>query len=207
LIQPLTFRPAEAHESDHGARLILLTLHEFGDYLFGFGDHSRAQLALKKFFGLPANRFSHQFSVFGQVDGEVAGILMLFNRRQMRRSMAITGAHMFRVYRLKEVLKFLELMLPYRNEENIPENELYIGHLAVYEQFRRQGFGLRLLEYAEKEARAQGKSKLTLLTEIENTSAQALYNKFGFTITNTIYFPEQMRFVGSAGNVRMEKNL
>jgi ribosomal protein S18 acetylase RimI-like enzyme len=207
LSQTLTFRAAEAHESEHGARLLLLTLHQFGDYLFGFGDHTRAQAALEKFFSLPANRFSHQFAVFGQVGGEVAGILMLFNHRQMRRSMAITGAHMFRVYRIKEILKFLELMLPYRNEENIPEDELYIGHLAIYEQFRRKGFGFQLLDYAEKEARAQGKSKLTLLTEIENISAQALYNKFGFKVTNTIYFPEQMRFVGSAGDVRMEKNL
>jgi ribosomal protein S18 acetylase RimI-like enzyme len=207
LTQPLTFRQAEARESDHGARLILLTLHQFGDYLFGFGDHSRAEAALAKFFTLPANRFSHQFTVFGEADGEIAGILMLFNRRQMRRSMAVTGAHMFRVYRFKEILKFLELMLPYRNEENIPEDELYIGHLAVYEQFRRKGFGFSLLEYAEKEALAQGKLKLSLLTEIENTSAQALYNKFGFKVTDTIYFPEQMRFVGSAGDVRMEKKL
>lgn len=206
-MQPLTVRPAEARESDHGARLILLTMHQFGDYLFGFGDPFRAQAALKIFFSLPANRFSHQFALFGELDGEVAGILMLFNRRQMRRSMAATGAHMFRVYRLKEILKFLELMLPFRKEEKITDDELYIGHLAVYEKFRRKGFGLRLLEYAEKEARAQGKNRLSLLTEIENTSAQALYHQFGFKITNTIYFPEQMRFAGSAGDVRMEKNL
>jgi ribosomal protein S18 acetylase RimI-like enzyme len=206
-MQALAIRPAEAHEICHGAGLILLTLHQFGDYLFGFGDHARAQAALEKFYSLPANRFSHQFAVFGQSQGQIAGILMLFNRRQMRRSMAITGAHMLRVYRFKEILKFLELMLPYRNEEDIPGDELYIGHLAVYEQFRRRGFGLRLLEYAEKEARAQGKRKLSLLTEIENSAAQALYHQFGFKITNTIFFPEQMRYVGSAGDVRMEKEL
>jgi len=207
LTLPISFHPAAASESEQGARLILLTLHQFGDYLFGFGDHARAQTALESFFRLPANRFSHEFTVFCRVNGEIAGILMLFNRRQMRRSMAVTAVHMFRVFRLKEVLKFLELMLPYRNEENIPEDELYIGHLAVGEKFRRQGFGLRLLEYSEKEARVQGKSKLTLLTEIENISAQALYNKFGFKITDTIYLPEQRSFTGSAGDVRMEKDL
>ena len=207
MTQAFTFCPAEAHEYGHGARLIMLTLHQFGDYLFGFGDHARAEAALAKFFSLPANRFSHQFTTFCQADGEVAGILMLFNCKQMRRSMVVTGAHMFRVYRFKEILKFLELMLPYRDEENIPDDELYIGHLAVYEQFRRQGFGLRLLEFAEKEAIDQGKNKLSLLTEIENVSAQALYKKFGFQVTDTILFPEQMRFVGSAGDVRMEKRL
>ena len=204
---PLTFHLAEACESGHGARLILLTLHQFGDYLFGFGDHTRAETALGKFFGLPANRFSHQYTVFGQANGEIAGILMLFNRRQMRRSMVVTSAHMFRVYRIKEILKFIELMMPYKDEENIPEDDLYIGHLAVYEHFRRQGLGLRLLEYAEKEAIAQGKRKLSLLTEIENAPAQALYRKFGFRVIDTILFPEQMRYVGSAGDVRMEKPL
>jgi ribosomal protein S18 acetylase RimI-like enzyme len=207
LNQPLNFRPAEASEAAQGARLVLLTLHQFGDHLFGFGDHARAQSALEIFFRLPANRFSHEYALFGCCDGAIAGILMLFNRVQMRRSMAVTAAHMFKVYRLKEIIKFLELMMPYRNEENIPQDELYIGHLAVDEKYRRQGFGLRLLEYAENEARAQGKPKLTLLTEIENSSAQALYNKFGFKITNIIYFPAQQQFVGSAGDVRMEKKL
>lgn len=207
MTQPLTFRRAEARDADEGAHLIMLTLHQFGEYLFGFGDPVRAHAALAKFFALPANRFSHQFTVFAQADGKVAGILMLFNRRQMRRSMAVTGAHMFRVYRIAEILKFLKLMLPYRDEEDIPADELYIGHLAVDEQFRRQGFGLRLLEYAEREAAAQGKRSLSLLTEIENAPAQALYTKFGFNITDTILFPEQMRFTGSAGDVRMEKPL
>ncbi len=207
MIDRLTFRPAEPRDAQHGARLILLTLHQFGDHLFGFGDHARAQAALEKFFTLPSNRFSHQFTVFGQTDGQVAGILVLFNRRQMRRSMAVLAAHMFRIFSLKEVPKFLEIMLPYRAEEDIPEDELYIGHLAVYEQFRRQGFALRMLEYAEKEAIAQGKSKLSLFTEIENTAAQALYNKFGFRKTDTLILPEQMRFSGSEGDVRMVKPL
>ncbi len=205
--QPLHFSPAKASEAETGAHLMLLTLQQFGDYLFGFGDHAYAQSSLEKFFRLPANRFSYQHAVFGRTDGEIAAILVLFNRGQMHRSMAATAAQMARVYRIKEIIKFLGLMMPYRDEEKTAENELYIAHLAVGEQFRRQGFGLRLLEFAEKEASAQGKRKLTLLTEVENSSAQSLYNKFGFKITDTIYFPAQMGFTGSAGDVRMEKNL
>ena len=203
----LFFRPADARDYPDGARLILLTLHQFGDYLIGFSDPDRARSALEKFFQMSANRFSHQYAIFGLAGGDVAGILMLFNRCQMRWSTVATAVQMARVYRFAEIVKFLKLMLPYKEEENIPDDELYIGHLAVYEQFRRQGFGLRLLAYAEAEARAQGKGKLSLLTEIENSSAQALYQKFGFSVTDTILFPEQMKFVGSAGDVRMEKRL
>lgn len=207
MIKALTFRPAKASDYHDGAQLIMLTLHGFGDHLFGFGDHARAQAALKKFFKMRANRFSHRYTLFGELDGEVAGILMLFNRVQMRRSMLALSAFLPRVYLFSEISKFEKLMRPYRDEEKLESNELYIGHLAVYEQFRRQGFGLQLLEAAEKEAGAQGKQRLTLLTEIENEAAQALYTKFGFTITATILLPEEMQFSGSAGDVRMEKPL
>ena len=98
-------------------------------------------------------------------------------------------------------------MLPYRDEEKVFTDELYIAHLAVAENFRRQGVGLRHLEYAEKEAISRGKKKLSLLTEIENTPARALYEKFGFRVIDTIILPEQMRYSGSKGDVRMEKSL
>jgi ribosomal protein S18 acetylase RimI-like enzyme len=64
-----------------------------------------------------------------------------------------------------------------------------------------------MLAHAEEKARERGLPKLSLLTEIENTSARALYEKFGFNLTDTILFPEQMPDVGSAGDVRMVKLL
>jgi ribosomal protein S18 acetylase RimI-like enzyme len=207
LTQPLTFRPAEARDSDQGAKLILYTLHQFGDHLFGFGDHDRALDALAKFFVLPANRFSYQYTVFCQSCDEIAGILMMFDRWQMRFSTLVTAVHMFKIYNFKEIKKLLELMLPYRDEEKIYKGELYIAHLAVAEHFRRQGIGIRLLEFAQAKATEQGKAKLSLLTEIENTPARALYEKFGFRVTDTIILPDHMRYSGSKGDVRMEKPL
>lgn len=203
----LTFRQARAEDARDGAALVMETLHEFGAHLFGFGDHGRALQALENFFALPRNRFSYQYAEFALADGETAGILMLFNRRQMRRSMAATALQMARVYRPGEIMKFLKLMMPYKDEENIAEDELYIGHLAVNEKFRRRGFGLKLLAHAEEEARRQGLAKLSLLTEIENHAAQTLYQKYGLHVTETILFPEGMRYMGSAGDVRMVKIL
>jgi ribosomal protein S18 acetylase RimI-like enzyme len=207
MTQDLTIRPAQPSDADAGARLILYTLHRFGDYLFGLGEHERAAQALSRFFSMNANRFSYQYTYFGELDGEIAGILMLFNRRQMALSMLATALQMFRVYRFSEVMKFLNLMLPYRDEEKVFADELYIAHLAVEEKFRRRGIGQGLLQYAQKEAIEQGKARLSLLTEIENAPARSLYEKFGMRLTDTILLPEQMQFSGSKGDVRMEKNL
>ncbi|HUV15384.1 MAG TPA: GNAT family N-acetyltransferase [Pelolinea sp.] len=203
----ITFRAATEEDSDQGADLIMETLHEFGVYLFGFGDRHRAVSALEIFFSYPGNRFSHQYAEFALSGGEIVGILMLFNLGQMRKSMWATALQMCKVYKLRELVKFLELMLPYRDEENIPADELYIGHLAVKPKYRRHGNGLKLLEYAERRARAQGLPKLSLLTEIENSAARALYEKFGFKVTDTILMPAQMAHVGSKGDVRMVKIL
>lgn len=206
-MRKIGFRPAERQDAVSGAELMMETLHEFGVYLFGFGDRSRATAALEKFFSLPGNRFSFQHAEFAVNGGRIIGLLMTFDRRKMRMSMAATAGHMLRVYKPKELLKFLKLMLPYRDEEDIPADELYIGHLAVCDEFRRQGVGFEILEHVEKNACRRGLPKLSLLTEIENTPAQALYRKFGFKVTDTILFPEQMAYVGSKGDVRMVKIL
>jgi ribosomal protein S18 acetylase RimI-like enzyme len=207
MTRKLTFRPAEPRDADAAARLILYTLHQFGDYLFGLGEHARAERALAEFFAMDGNRFSYQYTFFGQLDGEIAGILMLFNRRQMSHSMFVTASQMFRVYRFGEVMEFLKLMLPYRDEEKVFADEVYIAHLAVEEKFRRRGIGLGLLQYAQESAVHQGKARLSLLTEIENAPARALYEKFGMRVTDTILLPGQMQYSGSRGDVRMEKNL
>lgn len=203
----INFRAALPEDDFAGAQLVLETLHTYGDHLFGFGSRSRALSALRDFFRRPGNRFSYDYAEFALLEGRIAGILMTFDQRQMRKSMLLTALHMLRVYRMDETIRFLNLMIPYQQEEIIPANELYIGHLAVCEEYRRQGVGVELLAHAEARARAMGKAKLSLLTEVENTAARGLYEKAGFALTETILFPEAMRFVGSAGDVRMIKTL
>jgi ribosomal protein S18 acetylase RimI-like enzyme len=203
----LRFRPARSDENVRGARLVMETLHQFGIYLFGFGDERRAQEALESFFMRPGNRFSFQFAEIVLLDDEPAGLLMTFDRRQMRASEWATAAHMLKIYNVKEIGLFVKRMLPFRDEENIPANELYIAHLAVEDKFRRQGIGWKLLEHAEQKARGKGFPKLSLLTEVENTAARALYEKFGFELTETILFPDLETETGTSGDVRMVKIL
>ena len=53
--------------------------------------------------------------------------------------------------------------------------------LVVHADYRKQGIGAKLLEHVIAQARAEGLLRLTLLTDLQNESAQVLYRKLGFT--------------------------
>lgn len=52
--------------------------------------------------------------------------------------------------------------------------------LVVHEDYRNQGIGGQLLQYVIEQARAEGVLRLTLLTDMQNEQAQALYRRLGF---------------------------
>ena len=52
--------------------------------------------------------------------------------------------------------------------------------LVVRQEYRNQGIGAKLLEYVIGQARGEGVLRLTLLTDMQNEQAQALYRRLGF---------------------------
>ena len=52
--------------------------------------------------------------------------------------------------------------------------------LVVRPEYRRQGIGAKLLGYVIAQARAEGVLRITLLTDMQNERAQALYHRLGF---------------------------
>jgi len=52
--------------------------------------------------------------------------------------------------------------------------------LVVRSDYRKQGIGAKLLEYVIGQARNEGVLRLTLLTDMQNEQAQALYRRLGF---------------------------
>jgi ribosomal protein S18 acetylase RimI-like enzyme len=61
-----------------------------------------------------------------------------------------------------------------------PQRSYYIDSIATFNHMRRRGAGTALLRWAEERARAHGLDLLALETEIGNTGARALYERFGF---------------------------
>ena len=52
--------------------------------------------------------------------------------------------------------------------------------LVVHPDYRRQGTGQKMLAYVIAQARSEGVLRITLLTDMQNERAQALYRRAGF---------------------------
>lgn len=70
------------------------------------------------------------------------------------------------------------VLKPYMELEEA--NSLYIAGLAMFDKFRGQGVGTRLLDFAYKRARAEGLKKISLICFAENEGAYRLYKREGF---------------------------
>jgi len=56
----------------------------------------------------------------------------------------------------------------------------WLEDLVVHPDYRRQGTGQKMLAYVVSQARAEGVLRVTLLTDMQNERAQALYRRAGF---------------------------
>lgn len=187
--------------------LLMATLYGFGVYQTGLGSAERGCQVLSDYFRLPGNRFSYQYAYWAAVDGQPAALLLAFPGAQFNRLNRKTFMQMLRVYSLGETLEFFRRAWILKDEEEVGRDEFYIAHLAVRDDYRRRGLGKQLLAHAEKLARQNHLRKVSLLAELENTGALALYEGWGFTCVKTYRHPHQMPLTGSPGYVKMVKEL
>lgn len=87
------------------------------------------------------------------------------------------------------------------------DDEAYIGEVAVAPPSRREGIALALMQRVEAQARAVGKTRLTLWVTTDNGAARALYARLGFSPrARRTWFAGRLLF-GSRGADLMEKRL
>jgi ribosomal protein S18 acetylase RimI-like enzyme len=73
-----------------------------------------------------------------------------------------------------------------RRSPTPPAGSFYIDALATAEGYRRRGVAEALLHEAERTARAQGLTALALDTTVANSGARALYERFGFEVSEEV---------------------
>ena len=87
-----------------------------------------------------------------------------------------------------------------------PPDALHIAEVHVREDKRGKGYGELLLHYAEEQAVAQNRPRLSLSTTTANP-ARHLYERVGFTIVERKTDPDYERYTGIEGRILMVKGV
>ncbi len=203
----LNIRPAKPDDALIAATLLAETTGEFGVHVLGLGNAELQFNALHLWFEDKANRFSYEVTSIAESYGMVAGALVAFEGRLLKGLTLGCGRRMLKIYSLVGTFKMLWRNLRLTTKREAEDDEYLIAHLAVSENFRRQGVGQALIEKATQDARAMNYSKLVLEVEIENYSAVALYHKAGFETVQTFLYKGITASISSPGFYKMLKTL
>lgn len=84
-----------------------------------------------------------------------------------------------------------------RNDSDytIPNQRIYVSRLIVKYEYRRQGIGRKLIDFAIKKAKEQGYTELSIGVDLDNYPALKLYIDCGFDKVIYIGEDEQGKYV------------
>lgn len=163
------------------------------------------------FYDKPDCLFSHENVHVKIEDEKVCGLLLSVPARemeQMDKNMMKYGRDLFKAAGFSNAMRmmFRSGLQKYLTVFNDDE-EYYISNLAVFEEFRRRGFGVELLKKAEELAKEEGYRKLSLAVEFKNRDAKRIYERFGFCQTDQVELPKKYMKYSLDGFYKMVKVL
>jgi ribosomal protein S18 acetylase RimI-like enzyme len=178
-------RPARDEDAAAAAPLIYLT-SPGGFILFG-GSERRGLKLIEAAFSTTGTDCARDVVTLAELDGRVVGAMAAFpategdeRRRQFTR-LAMRRRPPWRWPRIARVARNGA-----RRSPTPPANALYIDALATAEGYRRRGVAEALLGEAERRAREGGFGSLALDTTVANSPARALYERFGFEVSQEV---------------------
>lgn len=203
----ITLRPATPEDAPTGTALLARSMAGFGDALLGLGSHARQLSVLEHFWRRGDNRFSHRLCELALVEGEIAGLVLTLPGTQ---SLALNfgfARHIFSVYNLRQVLRFVRLGLMMTGVTEVLRDEYLLSNLAVLPPFEGRGVGRFLLQRADELARAAGFRRITLTVEIGNERARGLYLSHGYRVIQRHPTPHLEHVLATLGTERLIKDL
>ena len=183
--EPPSIRPARDDDARAVARLLYLT-SPGGFILFG-GSESRGMKLIEAAFATPGTDSAREVVKVAELDGTIVGVMAAFpseegdERRRTFTRLAMRRRPPWRWLRIARVARNGARRSPVP-----PKDSLYIDALATAEGYRRRGVAEALLRDAESTARARGMTALALDTTVVNSGARALYERFGFEVSEEV---------------------
>jgi len=130
------------------------------------------------------------------LNDDVVGILASYN---LSTYVVLTIGHLWQLWRFYPASRFFDLLIRGVHLQSVmkPPNQTdhYVAHFGVAQGLRGKGIGLQLLKAQHQTALALGRTTCSLDVSDDNPRAQALYERFGFSVTS------ENRFSGPPGAV------
>lgn len=205
--ESLLFRKATSRDGNQAVSLLQQALSTSGDFIFGNGDKEKSHYVLKRLFLARENRFYYQHVFLAEKGSQISGLLLAFRSNLLAHLDLLTGFQLLRILTPGEMLKLVMRLIKLPMIREAGKNEFYISDLAVSPEFRCQGIGTALLDFAEDQARELELRTCSLIVTMENEKARQLYQRKGYKLIE--YFRSNSFFSReiTPGIVRMVKEL
>ena len=182
----IQIRPARDDEAPFAAEMMQLSLGGLGDYLFGTDRHT-SKAYIEKLVTRNAGRFALRFAHILCRDGEPKGVMFACRGDQLERLNRATAPHLFFALGLLPALGLIRRGIALPGGREAEDDEYYIGNLGVHPSAQGLGIGSALLRFAEDRARSENLTKCSLCVTSYNQGAFRLYQRFGYTVVETVH--------------------
>lgn len=167
----LKIRKAQPADAAIVAPLVIDAIGDIAKRMTGETEDNKVEQGLCELFKRDDNRHSYLYTFVAELNGEIAGIMVLYSGeaapmldRNLSAWLLAKGATNVEV-----------------DAESLPD-ELYIDTVCIDTKFRGRGIGTQLLNYAEEVAKQTGIKKLSLNVETQKEPAIRLYERLGYKI-------------------------
>ncbi|MFV3306482.1 GNAT family N-acetyltransferase [Pseudomonas sp. NY15181] len=178
----LTFRRARPDDVDAAIPLIYSSGPDAFDYAFARPGRNSAQDFLRYAFLQGGGQFGWRQHWVGERDGEVVAAGTVFGGEVNLGYMLAATRQILGYFGLaspRVIVRGLQL-------ERIicppPRRTLYLAHLGVTPDRRGEGLGSQLIDHFLRHGRHLGVPMAALDVSVANPKAQALYERFGFSV-------------------------
>lgn len=169
----LQIRKATPMDAEKAVPLVIDAIGDIAKRMTGESEPEMIEQSMCELFKLNDNPHAHRVTYIAELDGEVAGTMILYSGKE--------APHLDR--NLSAWLEEKGAKITHIDAESLPD-ELYINTISVNPRFRGNGIGTQLLHYAETVAKQQGMEKLALNVETGKEKAIRLYERVGYEIVS-----------------------
>lgn len=162
------------HNITNISTLILDAIHDIANTLSGENEKTKILETLDKYITMDINRLSYNNIWIYEIQSKTVGLIVAYGSNDVKKLDAPILEH------LSSKNIFIDSF-----DKECFENEFYIDTVSVFEEFQGKGIAKELFSFIEKKAKELGFEKVSLLVDLENPKALALYEKIGFQ-KNTI---------------------